>query len=128
MIKAEFLVRDVPVLVPENDNEPYDLVVEVSGTFYRVQCKTGYGDAEGRVSFETRSTWVKSTGYERDTYRGKADLLAVYNPLLDVVSLVTVDAAPTTTTKIRWSETTNNQATRVNWHADYLIDTKPEGL
>jgi hypothetical protein len=41
IIKAAFLVRDIPDLVPENDNEPYDIVVEIDGTFHRVQCKTG---------------------------------------------------------------------------------------
>lgn len=121
-------MRDVPVLVPENDNEPYDIVVEVDGTFYRVQCKTGYGDSPDRITFETRSTRVKSTGYERDTYRGKADLFAVYNPVLDVVYLVDVDEAPLAAMSIRWTETKNNQTTRVNWHADYHIDAKLEGL
>lgn len=67
--KAAFLFRDVPVLVPENGTEPYDLVVEIDGAFHRVQCKTDYRDAPGRITFETRSTRVKSTGYERDTYR-----------------------------------------------------------
>ncbi|MFB6360148.1 MAG: group I intron-associated PD-(D/E)XK endonuclease [Halobacteriales archaeon] len=94
IIKAAFLLRDVPVLVPENDNEPYDIVVDIDGSFYRVQCKTGYRDAPGGITFETRSTRVKSSGYERGTYRGKADLFAIYNPVKDVVYLSTSRKRP----------------------------------
>lgn len=60
--------------------------------------------------------------------RGKADFFALYNPVLDVVYLVAVEEVPTTGMHIRWGETKNNQTTRVNWHADYVIDAKLEGL
>jgi hypothetical protein len=66
--------------------------------------------------------------YERDTYRGKADLFAIYNPVLDVVYLVDVEEAPEIGMHIRWADTENNQATRVNWHADYVLDARLEGL
>lgn len=122
IIRSEFLVRDVPVLIPAFDNEPYDLVVEVDGTFLTVQCKTAYGDDDGVVRFETRSTRVTATGYERTSYIGRVTYFAVYNPVLDVVYLVDVDEAPVGTMTIRWGETHNNQRTRVNWHADYLLD------
>jgi len=42
LLKAEFLIRDVPVRVPEYDNDPYDFVVEVDCAFYGIQAKTAY--------------------------------------------------------------------------------------
>lgn len=112
----------MPVLIPASDNEPYDLVVEIDGSFHAVQCKTGYGDDPGVVRFETRSTRVTATGYERTSYVGRVEYVAVYNPVLDVVYLVDVDSAPVGTMTIRWAETGNNQRTRINWHADFLLD------
>lgn len=128
IVKAEFLLRDIPVLTPENDNEPYDIVIDVGGTFYKVQCKTGYGNTPGTVKFETRSTRVKSSGYERESYNGKVDLFAVYNSTLDEIYLVDVEEAAKGQMTIRWIEPRNNQAERINWHADFLLDARLEGL
>jgi len=36
----EFLKAGFPILLPFGDNRRYDMVVDVSGSFLRVQCKT----------------------------------------------------------------------------------------
>ena len=41
-ILAEFLKAGFPVLLPFGDNQRYDMVIEVSGRFLRVQCKTAF--------------------------------------------------------------------------------------
>jgi len=66
VIKAEFVLRDIPVLIPEYDNEPYDFVVELNDDFLKIQAKTAYKHGTGKVRFETVSTRVRSKGYERD--------------------------------------------------------------
>ncbi|WP_418281378.1 group I intron-associated PD-(D/E)XK endonuclease [Halorubrum sp. DTA98] len=69
IVKAEQLARDVSVLSPEYDNDPYDLVVEVDGEFHRIQAKTAHdASIAGVVQFRTRSTRTKSDGYEREGY------------------------------------------------------------
>lgn len=128
ILKSEFLVRDLPVLVPEYDNEPYDLVVEVADAFYRVQCKTAYGTDTGTVQFETVSTRATATGYERRSYEGAIDFFAVYNPGDDQAYLVGVEEAASGKMEIRLEEPKNNQRARVNWYEEYLLDTRLERL
>jgi hypothetical protein len=83
LLKSEFVVRGIPVLVPEYDNEPYDLVVEVDGLFYKIQAKTAYPDSGGdTVYFETVSTRSRSDGCVRSGYEGEIDLFGVHNPEL----------------------------------------------
>ena len=128
IIRAELVSRGVPVLVPESDNQPYDLVVDADGTFHRLQCKTAYGNEEGVVQFETRKTRVKSYGYERDDYVGEIEFFAVYNPRLDEIYLIPIEQAPKTTMKIRFVDTANRQQKNVNWNENFLLDEQLDSL
>jgi hypothetical protein len=77
IITAELIARNVSVPTPAYDNEPYDLVAEIGGEFYRFQVKTAYdGKRDGAVVFRTRSVRTKSEGYEREGYEGKIDYFA----------------------------------------------------
>lgn len=127
IIKAEFLSRGIPVLVPESDNLPYDLVIDRGPDLLRIQCKTASSNDDGKVRFETRSTRVKTQGYERAGYDGKIDYFAVYNPVIGETYLVPIQDAPKTGMEIRYQRTKNGQTARVNWHEDYLIDTQLSG-
>lgn len=127
IIKSELVVRDIPVLVPAYDNEPYDLVAEVGDEFYRVQCKTAYGGPD-TVEFETVSTRARSDGYQRQGYQGAADLFAVYNPTADHIYLVPVEEAATGKMEIRLTEPGNNQSAGINWYEEHLLETRLETL
>ncbi|MFC7176688.1 group I intron-associated PD-(D/E)XK endonuclease [Halosegnis marinus] len=122
LVKAAFLVRGVSVSTPEYDNEPYDLVVHLDGDFRRVQVKTAYRNKPGTVQFETVSTRRRGEGYDREGYRGRADLFAVYNPVLDEVYAVPVADAAEGKTEIRFEPTDNGQRAGIRWHEDYLLD------
>jgi len=124
ILKMEFTVRDIPVLVPEFDNEPYDFVVELDGNFTRIQAKTAYQQSAGTVQFETLSTRVRSNGYERDGYEGDIDHFAVYNPVIDESYLVDIDGAATGKMEIRYEEPKNNQRKGINWHEDFLLEKR----
>lgn len=121
ILKAEFVLRDIPVLVPEYDNEPYDIVVEVGG-FQRLQCKTAYRNKDGTVQFETLRTRPRSDGYEREGYEGEIDYFAVYNPVCDECYLIPIRAAASGKMEIRFRHPANNQQTGINWHEDVLMD------
>ncbi len=73
ILQAAFVVRDVPVLVPAYDDEPYDLVIEVGGRFHKIQCKTAYPKSDGTVAFETVSTRRRRDGYDRRGYDDRAE-------------------------------------------------------
>jgi hypothetical protein len=128
ILKMEFTVRDIPVLVPEFDNEPYDFVVELNGLFSRIQAKTAYQQSSGTVQFETLSTRVRSDGYERDGYEGDIDYFAVYNPVLDESYLVDIDEAATGKMEIRYEEPKNNKRRGINWHEDFLLQRRLDRL
>ncbi|MHB9287015.1 group I intron-associated PD-(D/E)XK endonuclease [Halobacteriales archaeon Cl-PHB] len=127
---AEFDVRGYTILVPMHDNEPYDFLVEAgTGRFYRIQAKTAYeAPNEGAVRFETRSTRVKTDGYEREGYVDSIDCFAVYNPITDDVYVVPVEEAPPNQMTIRYEAPPSGYEDRVNWHEDYALDSFPEVL
>jgi len=124
IVTAELLARDVSVLEPAYDNEPYDLVVEIGDAFHRVQVKTAYdGKRDGTVEFRTRSVRTKSDGYERDGYEGKIDYFAALNVTEEEIYLVPIEDAGATTVTIRYEPAANNNRANVNWHAEYRLDT-----
>lgn len=124
ILKMEFTLRDIPVLVPEYDNEPYDFVIEFADSTYKIQAKTAYRHSDGTVRFETVSTRARSEGYERDGYEGLIDYFAVYNPVLDEIYLVGIDEASSGKMEIRFREPANNQQAGINWHTDFVLDHK----
>ena len=112
------------MLLPQHDNAPYDLVIDIGGEFYPIQIKTAYtGTNNGAFPFETRTTRVKSAGYEREGYVGKIDLFAVYSPKTGDVYLIEIEDAPENTMTIRYEAPSNGNRKGINWHADYLLDS-----
>ena len=129
IVTGELVARGVSVLVPMYDNDPYDLVLNVKNGYVRVQVKTAYLIKPGVVCFETRSTRVKSDGYERESYDGKIDYFVVYSPPTDEIYVVHIDEASRSGMWIRFVEAKNNQRSRVNWHEEYVLDARlPELL
>ncbi|MFH5797383.1 group I intron-associated PD-(D/E)XK endonuclease [Haladaptatus sp. CMAA 1911] len=54
IVRAQFAVRGIDVLLPQHDNAPYDIVVDIDDELYRIHIKTAYsGTNEGAVRFET---------------------------------------------------------------------------
>ncbi|AEH36415.1 group I intron-associated PD-(D/E)XK endonuclease [Halopiger xanaduensis] len=128
ILRSAFVVRDIPILVPAYDNEPYDLVVEVGGRFHRIQCKTAYRKSEGTVAFETVSTRKRGDGYDREDYDGRAEYFAVYDPVNDSCYLISVSDAATGKMEIRFREPKNGQRVGINWAEDYRLDEQLEEL
>jgi hypothetical protein len=125
LLKTQFTVRDISILTPEYDNEPYDFAIEVDDSFYKIQAKTAYsGPRQGTVRFETVSTKARSDGYVRTSYEDLIDFFAVYNPHLSESYLISVEEAATGKMEIRFVEAKNNQQKGINWHEEFLLDRK----
>lgn len=124
LLTAAFAVRDVPVLTPTFDNEPYDFAIEVDNSFYKLQAKAAYQHTEGTVRFETVSTRTRSDGYDRTGYDDLIDHFVVYNPVLDEVYLVPIEEAAAGKMEIEFAEPKNNQRAGINWHEDYLLSSQ----
>ncbi|PAU85212.1 hypothetical protein CK500_00675 [Halorubrum salipaludis] len=124
IVTAELIARGVSVLTPAYDNEPYDLVMEIDGSFHRIQVKTAFdGKRDGAVEFRTRSVRTKSEGYEREGYDGEIDYFAALNVTNEEIYLVPIEDAGSTATTIRYEPAANNNRANVNWHTEYRLDT-----
>lgn len=127
IVTSDFLLRGIPVLVPRYDNTPYDVVVELQESFYKIQIKTAYGGPD-TICFETLSTRATSSGYERRDYEGLIDYFAIYSPETDQTYLVHIDEASTGKMVLRLTKPDNNQEVGVNPAEDFLLDTKLEDI
>jgi hypothetical protein len=105
------------VLLPLNDDQRYDLVIEAGDQFLKIQCK--YGRVIGGAVFFRTSSFNISTG-SRD-YRGDADYFGVYCRELGTCYLVPVEDTPLRACHLRVSPSRNNQSRGIRWAQDYLI-------
>ncbi|MXV61303.1 hypothetical protein GS429_04330 [Natronorubrum sp. JWXQ-INN-674] len=124
IVRAAFVVRDIPVLVPTDDTEPYDLVVEVGGRFHRIQCETAYRKSEGTVAFETVSARQRRDTYDRRGSDDRAEYFAVYDPVNDNRYLIPLAEAASETVVIRFREPKNGRSGGSNRAEDYLLDER----
>jgi hypothetical protein len=110
--------RDLNVLIPFGDGQPYDLVVHLPpADFLRVQCKTARLRKRCLV-FNSRTT---DHGKGRLPYIGLADIFGVYFPPSKSVYLVPVSDTQTFYGCLRLEPTRNNQRRRVRFAADYEV-------
>ncbi len=106
------------VLLPLNDDQRYDLVIDEGEGFLRVQCKLGRL-IKGCVEFRTCSYNPYAKG--RLYTAGEIDLFGVYCGELHTCYLVPVDEVPAQRCYLRVEPSRNNRAQRVRWAKDYLI-------
>jgi len=121
VILAEFMKLGFAVLQPFGDNQPYDLVVEKDGKFFRIQCKTGKL-VKGVVRFSTVSTLPRfKGGYAYTSYEGKIEWFVVYCPQNNTVYAIPIDDVSKSVCYLRVEKTKNNQSKGVRLAEDYLL-------
>jgi hypothetical protein len=109
------------VLVPYGSTASYDLVIEENRNFVRIQVKTGWL-RRGVVCFNACS---QPRGGLRRSYRGLADLFAVYAPELDEVFLVPVDAVHEGSgARLRLDPPRNGQRKRIIWAEPFRLTSE----
>ncbi len=119
-ILATLIGRGCDVLIPFGDNLRYDLLIDVDGSFERIQCKTGRLRA-GVIIFKTSSsTYHRSTGCHKH-YRGQAEWFGVYCPDNKKTYLVPVDRVGASEGTLRVDEPRNNQKKRITWAHEFEI-------
>ena len=128
VVPAEFLKEGFPVLLPFGDNQRYDMVVNVSGRFLRVQCKTaspcGWKGDGSCIRFKARSGGFgpgdRMTNRSQP-YRGEVDLFAVYAPSNGQVYVLAVDEVPETDVWMRLTPARNNQQLKVRLAEEHTL-------
>ena len=125
-IIAAFLRAGEVVLTPFGDSQRYDIVLDQSGTFVRVQCKTGRISG-GSIVFDTCSNNWRTKA--RRNYRGDIDLFAVYVPATGKIYLVPVTDVGVRTATLRLKPTRNGQKNRIRLAEiyEYTLPEFPQG-
>ena len=119
MILARLLESGYKVLLPFGDNGRYDLVVDRSGDFERLQCKTG-SIRNGCLHFNTASITTYGGKRIKKYYtRNEIDYFAVYSPDLQETFIVPVEDAYGT---LRLDVPKNNQTSGIKWAEDFKFD------
>ena len=123
ILKTQFQLRGIPTLVPEYDNQPYDFVIEAGTKLYKIQAKTAYeGQNDGTIRFETRTTRVKSTGYERSGYGTQIDFFGVFDLITEECYMVDIEQANSNTMTLRY-DTAEKDSARINWAEDFTLES-----
>ena len=119
-VLAALLSRGKKVLLPFGDNARYDLVVEESGDFIRIQCKTGKIQ-RGAVVFSVASSQYHRGG-KRQSYQGQADAFGVFCPDNERTYIIPIDHLPLVReAKLRLTAPRNSQIKGIRWAAQYEI-------
>lgn len=121
-VLARLVKLGFAVLQPFGDNQPYDLVIEKDGEFFRLQCKSGKLK-NGVISFKTVSTLPRLNGtYDYKSYDGKIDFFAVYCPDNEEIYLVPVDDVGKVVSYLRVEKTKNSQTKGVRLAEKYILN------
>ncbi len=107
------------VLTPVGQMHRYDLVIEdADGKFWRVQCKTGWLNADqSAIIFAPASSQNYTVKKGWRNYRGQCEYVEVLNK----VYFIPVDEVGTAQATLRLIATKNNQEKNVRWAKDYEL-------
>lgn len=119
---AEFTKRGITVLLPFGANTPYDLVIQLNGKFYRVQCKTtAKVGANGAMRFRICRT-NGFTGNHLTYSAEEIDYFFLYCVENGYMALVPVEQATAMDFIIRLQPAKNAQRVGVHLAKDFSIE------
>jgi hypothetical protein len=117
---ATFVRAGLKVLLPFGNNERYDLVIDRSGKFQRIQVKTGKCE-RGGVMFNTNSTTTVNGKATKTPYHGQIDAFAVYCRENDTVYVVPVEKCGSRECFLRFEPSKNGQKKGINLADDFIF-------
>jgi PD-(D/E)XK endonuclease len=120
IILAELARRGYRVLLPFGHNQRYDLVLDINGSFVRVQCKTGRL-RDGCVIFKAQSVRANTRKRVLRDYKSDVELLIVHCPETGQLYVIPIEDATRTQGTLRIGPTANGQNKRVRWARDYEL-------
>ncbi len=127
IITARLIEAGYDILVPFGDNLRYDLLLaDADGQFWRIQCKTGWLEANGdSIVFATASFYYHTkagrTSHGSKSYHGQIDYFAVYCPETKGVYLIPIEHSGMSRMSLRLRPTKNSQEKHIHWAKDYEL-------
>lgn len=121
MVIAALLRAGKVVLQPFGDNQRYDLVIDETGKFTRIQVKTGRLKG-GTVYADTCSSYVHRGGGKRG-YAGEADVFAIYSPDLDKIFMIPVENVSLSCVTLRLEPPPSGRMNKVKMAKDFEFNS-----
>lgn len=122
---AEFSKRGFTVLIPFGQNVPYDIVVDINGKLYKIQCKTTEKVHEdGRMRFNICRTNGFTNSHK--TYsNNEVDFIFLHCIENNFIGLISIDETDgKRDIFIRTKPTKNNQVNGIRIMQEYELDYK----
>jgi PD-(D/E)XK endonuclease len=120
VVLAELVSRGYRVLLPFGHNQRYDFVLEIDGSFLRVQCKTGRL-RDGCVIFKAQSVRSNTRETVLRDYKDDVELFIVSCLETGGIYAIPIEDATRTQGTLRIDPTANRQNKRVRWARDYEL-------
>lgn len=123
IVIAELMKRNITVTVPHGEDARYDMIADIAGDLYKLQCKTARISG-GTLQFNTQSSSMRRDGYKKVSYGDEIDYFIVYSWDLDEVFIIHQSDVGNKTGSLRLHEPENNQTTGVKFAHDYSLDVQ----
>lgn len=120
----EFIKRGIAVSLPFGSNVPYDMIIDINGRLYRVQCKTRTKkDDEHHITFYSCRT--NGFTYKHKKYgENEVDYFFFYCMENGYKALVPISDVKGGEFIIRFSLPRNGQKVGIHMAADYALDVQ----
>jgi hypothetical protein len=115
----ELITRGHSVSIPFGDNDKYDLIADIDGQLYRLQCKTAWQNKRETIRFNTHSQTTSQGEYTEETYHGEIDAFVVRYPETDRLYWVDVTDATDQKMELRFDAEIDHPS--INWAVDYEL-------
>jgi hypothetical protein len=100
-ILHKLLSKGFSVSLPFGDNQRYDLIADINGYLFKIQCKTGHY-TKGCISANCYSVYTWKNGSNKKYYtKEDIDAIMVYYPKLDAVYFISIEDCPKTSIYLR---------------------------
>lgn len=124
-VASEFAKHGITVYNPVSEHDSHDLLVEVAGDYYKIQCKHGrYDEDEDVVFVSLRST--RRNGTDKHYTADEVDYYASYASEIDRVFLIPFEEVGTDKVRLRvsYKDVRPCNKDKINWADQYSFDTR----
>lgn len=109
----------ITVSIPYGENARYDLVADIGGKLYRIQCKTS-SFKDGCLMFSCKSVHYNTKTRQCEGYVGEIDFfMTEYNSVCYLIPIEDCENASSKTLRIEAAK--NNQSKNVSFASDYEL-------
>lgn len=107
------------VSIPYGENAPYDVIADINGKLYKIQCKSSAYE-DGSISFSCKTVHYNTKTRKTESYAGKIDFyMTHYDSKCYMIPIE--DCLNSSSKSLRLEKTKNNQKKNVVYAQDYEL-------